>query len=231
MNGNRKGIRTVAGLVAGAMLAGASGGVAAGRASVDVAGEGERVRLDLAWRDATTVRMDFDRQPAYMLVRDGKVYSVSTAEGRTMVMDMSAMQGMMGNRGGQSPRMAPDRAAEVAAFEPTGETEEVAGIEGQVYRVVWRDGRGRERTDEAVLSGDGLAVEMSHAWRAFAAASGGDDMDALGRRFDAAGKGVLRFGDTFRVTELSGETPPAARFELPAEPMQIPGMGGMGRGR
>jgi hypothetical protein len=34
---------------------------------------------------------------------------------------------------------------------------------------------------------------------------------------------VLRFGADFKVLELSGATP-AARFELPAAPMAMPGM-------
>ncbi len=188
-------------------------------------------KTEIAWREPTSVRMGMPNQSAYMLVREGRLYSVQTARGRTMVMDMTAM----GSRipGGAAPSGVASATA-LVEMRPTGRRETLAGVEGEVYRVTWRNSEGREQTDVAVLSRDDLAVELTRAFhqfsRAQAKASGQSAPDAMGEALVERGLGILRFSDRLQVAELSGEAPPASAFELPAEPMRMPDMPA-GRGR
>lgn len=210
-------------MLAAPLFAVAATALAGGQATLETTGKGAGT-MSLSWSDSRTVRMAPEGQPAYMLVRGGKAYSISNAGGRLMVMDMSSMAGMMPRQDAmpqqQSGTVADARA--VSSIESTGETEAVAGIEGEVYEITWTDASGRQHVDEAVLSEDDTAVEMTAAFRAFAEAMGGaGSTDAIGRRLSATGKGLLRFSDNFRVAAISSETPPAGEFELPAEPMDM----------
>lgn len=201
--------------------------VVLGAGSATLQGEGQT--LQVTWADEQTVRMGAQGQPAYMLLREGNLYSVSTGGQRTMVMDLAALGGMMGAmRGrtgaGQAPLgTGPKQAAEVEAIEATGASEVVAGIEGEVYEVRWRDRNGQRHTDEVVLSGDPRVVELVSVMRRMARAYGEamdqDRSDRVGQALSERGLGVLRYGDRLRLTEISGTSPGAATFELPAEPM------------
>lgn len=191
-------------------------------------GGGQSVRID--WRDADTVRMNTSEDD-YMLVRDGNAYMVSHRGGRPMVIDWAMMRSMISAGGGGGPRaQGPIGDDALVSMEATGRAETVAGIEGEVYRITYRDD-GEEKTREVVLSDDPLAVEMTQAWfttmQAIAGKIGG--MDSIDAKLEARGLGMLSGGDDFRVTEISDQARPAADFELPAKPQSIPGMPGMGR--
>lgn len=200
--------------------------LAGGQATLEASGEGAGT-MQLSWADEDTVRLDPGNQPAYMLVRDGKAYSVSNAGGQTMVMDLSSMSGAMQTQGGPSPSQQGTvaNARSVDSMKATGTSETVAGIEGEVYEIAWTDGNGQKHTDEAVLTEDETVVEMTAAFRGFAdtmGSVGGDgNPDAIGEKLKAENKGLLRFSNQMRVTAVSDGAPSADEFELPAEPMDM----------
>jgi hypothetical protein len=41
------------------------------------------------------------------------------------------------------------------------------------------------------------------------------------------GNGILRFGNEYRLVSISSDTPSASRFNLPAEPQQMPDLGNL----
>ncbi|MDZ7663110.1 hypothetical protein [Thiohalophilus sp.] len=154
-----------------------------------------------------------------------------------MVIDLSAMAGMMGGRmGAEVPSTSPgtDRAVEVESFGATGEKEVVAGIQGEVYEIRWRDEDGRTHTDQAVLSDNPLAVELTSVMhevaRTYAEAMDREHSGVVEDALSARGLGILRYGD-MRLTEISGESPGEKAFTLPAKPMDPSGMGGIPGGR
>lgn len=204
-------------VMAGSLLWGAA--LAGGSATWS--GGGQSMHID--WRDADTVRMNTSASD-YMLVRDGKAYMVSNRGGQPMVLDWDAMRSMIG--AAPVPKtQGPVGDDALVSMEATGRTETVAGIEGEYYRITYRDD-GVEKSREVVLSDHPLAVEMTQAWfttmQAIAGSVGGEG--SIDFEFANRELGMLRSGDDFRVTEISGETPPAGDFELPAEPRSIPGM-------
>lgn len=202
----------------------ASTALAGGSATFQSSPAGQAdTNLTFRWQDSHTVRMDTHGQSSYMLVRDGKAYSVTNAGGQPMVMDLSSLGKMAGQGGQSSPTLA--QAQSVSEWEATGREETVAGIEGEIYQITWTDHRGKTRTDQAVLSDDDRVVAMSRAFNAFAgtmgAIAGDQNPNAFKQRLDEQELGVLRFADHFVVTRLSGETPDAEQFELPAEPRDM----------
>ncbi|MGD8379485.1 MAG: hypothetical protein PVJ40_10085 [Gammaproteobacteria bacterium] len=192
---------------------------AAGSATIK-ASSGE---LKINWRNDQTLRMQKAGDKNYMVVRDGKAYSVVMTGGTPRVMDLSGMMGMahaMAGKRGHS--RGPASYLKPGSFKDTGRTESVAGIEGEVYRMSWTDHKGRHREADAVLSDDPRAVDMTRAYLGsirsmFQDAKIGDFQKAM----PGSAKGLLRVGKQFRVESLSGDMPPESLFELPARPMTL----------
>lgn len=199
--------------------------------AADVAGpDGEMMKIE--YRGTDRVRINHGGQAGYMLVRGNEVYTVSTQDGQTMVMNMRDMMKVLGQ---SSQLQVPEEAAgELLSMEATGQYEERAGIRGEIYKVRYLDAEGREQSSELVLSSDKRALEFRDAMLGMSVAMmnilGGDDSagQELGDRLDGMDKGVLRWGDDMWVTAISDRTIDAARFELPAEPMDMSALGGMG---
>jgi len=213
-----------------AALAGGKASLVMDRAPVSAAGQsmsGKTSTATVTWRDAETVRMDFDDQSSYLLMREGKVYSVSQSGGEAQVMDMSVMRKLMqsmGKSGTENPF------GNVDSVEATGATETVAGIKGRAYHMNWTDGAGSRQSGNAVLTDDPLVVEMTRVYIGVMAGMVGEDMP---RAFQGAlpgkNRGLLRMGDQFRVDSIRSAEPPASTFALPAKPMDMQSlMGGMG---
>ena len=206
--------------------------MAGGQATIVSSGGEGPSTVVVKWRDSDKVRIQPQGQPGYMLLLDGKPYSVTNVQGQSMVMDMSSMGQMAGQQSGgkSAPEIGPEHATKLLSMEETGRTETIAGIEGSVYEVTWQDANGKQHTDEAVLSDDETVASMSRAFMNFAKASDigseTEDPDAIGKELRDRGLGVLRFTDGYRVEKISGDTPPAGEFELPAEPMSMQEMMG-----
>lgn len=199
--------------------------------------EGEKT-MEMAWLDPGTMRITPGSPETYMLLREGTLYSVTSAGGMgVQVFDMSALGEMAGAMGqGAGGAEAPgqftiETPEEVISLESTGRSEEVAGIDGELYEIRWRDSDGASHTDQMVLTDDPLAVEMGEAFAAMAAAVDGET-DLRHQAVAERGLGILRYGDAFVIESLDAEAPPASAFELPAEPMDLGNMmGGYGPGR
>lgn len=197
--------------------------------------------MDVAWENESKARIDLPGKAGYLVMRDDKLYSVQTKGNRTMVMDVSAMAGMFGEAmqdrmGGEGPSTStgPQEAAEVESIGATGESEVVAGIQGEVYEVRWRDEDGKLHTNQAVLTDNPLVLELQTVMieftQTYAEAMDQDRSSAMHRALSDRGLGSLRMGDT-QLTEISGDSPAASAFELPAEPMDPSDMRRMPGGR
>lgn len=175
----------------------------------------------LTWRDADTLRMDMGNDGEYMIVRDGKAYSVSQDDGETMVMDMEGMSAMvqaMASKGGKKKNPF----GSIDSVKATGATDTVADVKGRVYQMTWTDPNGSKKSGEAVLTDDPLVVEMTRTY--FSSMGNMVGADVTGAFLDAlpdAGQGLLRMGDQMRVKSISRVDPPASTFKLPAKPVSL----------
>lgn len=185
----------------------------------------------ITWRDAKTVRLDMGDQAGYLLMRDGKTYSVDQSDGETQVMDMSAMQQMVQSMGQKSSKNNSNNPfGSIDSVEATGATDTVAGVEGRVYRMSYTEANGAHKSAEMVLTDDPLVVEMTRVY--FGALSGMAGADTTHTFLDSLpgkDRGLLRMGTQLRVDSISRADPSASMFELPAKPMDMQSlMGGMG---
>ena len=200
--------------------------LAAGTATLEAATPDGMRSITVVWRDTDTVRLDLPRPGSYTLVRDGEPFTVNRMDGRTMVVSLKGVTPHVGL--GFGPMSEPHRAASVDALRATGAHETLAGIAGDEYEMTWTDTAGGAHVDRVILSDDPLVLEMTAAFSAFPDALG-QPVDARTATLRQRGLGVLRKGDDFRVMALSGQSPPADAFDLPARPMTMRGRNGTSR--
>lgn len=203
--------------------------LAGGQAVIRSGAPNGQQQINIAW-DGDRIRLDMLNQNGYMLVLDGKGYSVSNAAGHLMVMDLSSLPqpgGSITQYDGKDP--IPETIAQITRLENTGREETIAGIEGEVYEMAWIDGQGNAHEGDAVLTDHDLVQEMQEAFWAFSRAISKQD-EAIGTRLRDEGLATLRVKQDFVVEEIRPKTRPAEDFELPAEPMDLQQMmRGMGR--
>jgi hypothetical protein len=179
---------------------------------------------------------------SYVVMRDGTMYTVAMAGNMPMVMDAGAMMKSLGNMPDMDALTPPTGAADldgrVIELKDTGENETIAGISGDVYELVLEEANGNQRTETLVLSSDERVLEFRDAMLLMVDLAAemapeqnmGNAMqqsEELEKRLRSMNAGVLRYGNQMSVTEITGDAIPAARFELPAEPMDLQGLGGM----
>ncbi|MFK7830686.1 MAG: hypothetical protein AB8B57_12995 [Congregibacter sp.] len=168
----------------------------------------------------------------YAVIRDGGFYTVMQDNGRTMVIDAgSMMQAFGGMAQGANPG---DLAVKVISLKKTRGTETIAGIKGDVYELKFEGESGDMQTEEIVLSDDRRVRELRDALFLMLETitkntSMGDPENARDMldRLEDLDSGVLRFGQDLLITSISGDRIDDARFELPAEPMNLQGLGDM----
>lgn len=200
---------------------------------------GRPVQLRLEYTD-TMLRMQTDpQQGGYGLVRADGTYGVFDLNGRQMVADAAQL--------GQWLRLlsvdpgkflqvgsGPAAVAEFVSLDDLGRRESVAGVDGRVYRLAYLNPQGEERRVEAVLTQDPEVV--SYTRRFIEAArrlqqSLGQPVPAgtvrLADEVLARGLGMLRVDNLMTLSRLDRTAPQAARFELPAQPMQLPDVLGL----
>jgi hypothetical protein len=204
---------------------------AGGKAVVE-AGEGSDKQQVTYEFDGALLRMDVPQQQGnYMIMRDGKIYSVTEQNGQPMVIDMAGMGKMLGGMAQQSMASVNQDVDQFVSLGDTGRTETIAGINGKVHVLTYVDD-GEQKTEEIVLSNDKNLRDMSDSMmlmsETMARAFGVELPDGSKRMTtELKGKGVLRFGNQYRLVSLSGSTPSASRFKLPAEPQQMPDLGNL----
>lgn len=207
---------------------------AGGKAVLETGNGRDRTQSTLEY-DGSRLRMDVAGEPgAYVLLRDGKVYSVIARDGQPTVLDMQGMGTMFGGAG------AAGFEREVQTFvslDDTGRSETVAGIAGRVHVLRYTDRQGRTQREEIVLARDARLREMTESMlqlgRSLAASPAPEAATArerLSAEIIGKGQGVLRYGADYRLVSISGDTPPSARFALPAAPVQMPTIAGTGGG-
>jgi len=201
---------------------------AAGTATI-ASSEGDTMTFE--YRDDALLRVGVE-DSSYMLVRDNTLYIVSYEGDEPMVIDASSM---MKGFSGMVQQAAPSATtAEFVSLEKTGRSETIAGIKGEVYMLSTRQD-GEESTQEVVMSDDERAIEFRDAlfvmgqaaMDAFGEYQLRDDNKDVQKQLADMNLGVLRVGQEMTVKEISSDSVAAARFELPAEPMDMQGLGAM----
>lgn len=177
--------------------------------------------LHISWQGTKTLRMQSADTRDYMLLREGKVYSVGYEGKQPVVLELSQM--MQGFAAGvrEDPafqRMAPQ------SLTATGRTETVAGIPGKVYEATIVDADGRTQNSDMVLTDDARVIELSQAYLyTVAAMFGSDDVrKAYEDSLPAGARGILRVGSEWSLQSISDVAPPPSDFELPAAPAGLP---------
>ncbi|WP_110076886.1 MULTISPECIES: hypothetical protein [Pseudidiomarina] len=191
--------------------------------------DGEQVKLEYLGTDRLRITSDADE--GYMLMRGDKLYAVAQQGRQAMVFDLTAAVASMGGMV-ESQGVWDEEIQDILELTNTGQSEEVAGIRGEIFTMTYVDGHGQKQTSNMVLSKDDSIVALTRAMNAMTklmiTASGGQlppGVIKMEERILSQGYGVLRQGDDFVFTEISTTEPPASSFELPAKPMQLPSMG------
>lgn len=179
------------------------------------------------------LRIDIPGQEnSYVIFRDNTIYSVIQQDGSTIVMDAgSAMKSMGVNAAASVPS---DINAEVVSLKKTGRTEVVAGITGDVYELKFKDENGDAQSEELVLSDDARALEFRDALfqmleiaATLTSSTAPENAQSMREQLEGIDAGMLRFGSEFAITSIDDRNIDPARFELPAEPMNLNGIGAM----
>ncbi|MEM1401923.1 MAG: hypothetical protein AAGG55_01215 [Pseudomonadota bacterium] len=223
----RTDLRFLASTGAVLLTATAATSLSAGTATMQSA-DGEQI----VWEyQEDAVRMNIDNAQ-WVVIRGGSFYLVSYEDGEAMVIDGGSM---MRGFASMMPDVAPaGLQADVVSFEATGRSETIAGLRGDVYELRIRDEDGQETVEELVLSDSKEAKEFSEALILMAETvaqlapdAEESSVDALSSRLRAMNAGVLRYGQEVLISSISSEKIADVRFELPAEPMDFGGLGGM----
>lgn len=171
----------------------------------------------------------------YMLMTDGKLYTVMSEGGQTMVIDLAAAMASMGDAMQQEGFWDEDIQS-VKSVEATGDKEMVAGIEGEVYEMTFVNGQGQTETSTLVLSDNPQVAALTrvmHRMSEILIGAGGGNMPQsfidMKQHVLDKNLGVLRQGTDFEIAMMSDDAPDASRFVLPAEPMDLSGMYGAGK--
>lgn len=177
--------------------------------------------VTLCTRDAQHVRMDTS-PTSYMLLSDGKVYSVSRDdEGKWHAMDMDKMKssGITSMFGGGSTVTDYE-----VRYEKTGKTETIAGYKGTLYTaVVFEDGKVVSR-DEIVLGTHSNLKKLTDGWIAVA-----EKMAGMNQAFDDSIEeakkmgygGVLRYGNDMKLSSLKVKNLDSSYYKLPSGTQQV----------
>ena len=212
---------------------------AGGSAVIETGSKGDYREMTLEYDNNQRLRLDFAGDgTSYMVMRDDHMYVVMDQAGdKPLVMDIGSTMKMLGSSVQESMNRAqasPGNMETFVSLKDTGDNETIAGIEGDVYELKFKDQDGKLQTESLVLSDDDRALELASALRdmgtQMAKAFGGDVELVNDAFYSAVSKesgGFLRMGENFRIGSFDTETPPRNRFELPAEPTVIPDLGDM----
>jgi len=192
--------------------------LAGGTATIQTSGD----TMQIAWQDDGAVRIDTAGKSAYMIGRNGKLYSVRMENGQPQVIDMTGMIKMLAAVAGKSGDM-PTPFGQIDSITATGDSATVAGIEGRVYKVTVTDSDGQTETRKTVLTDDPLVVAMTQTYvDALLGALAPKVAASLNAKLPADDRGLLRSGDgDFVLIAISGEEPDASLFKLPAKPKDM----------
>ena len=156
----------------------------------------------------------------YFLVSEDEQYIVSRTEEGWQVIEIGSMTKALISFASQYAEQMTG-STEAGELEPTGRTERVAGIKGEVYRYYDEE----DKTEvEVVLTKNRDVVEANRAMmETFASLFGEDEVRAQSEEaFWGKGLLLMRSEDSeFRLASVSDKAVPKSRFELPAEPTKL----------
>lgn len=191
--------------------------------------EGEQVHVEFL--GPHLLRVGETSGQGYMLMRDGKLYTVVNDAEQVMVVDVVAAMSAYGDAFKQEG-VLDEEIREVKDFSATGKSHYIAGIEGEEFSMTYIDGKGETQTDTMVLSRDAKVVALTRTMHEMSkillSVNGGElpqSVAEMEQRILDQGWGVLKQGDDFQIAMITADAPPANRFELPAEPMALPTAG------
>ena len=214
-----------------ALLSLYANGTLAGSATVEST-NGERMVFEYA--DGDKLRLNLEQQNGHMIVRENTLYSVSYNNGEPMVINASTMMKGFADMAKITDQAAPSGAsAEVVSIEATGRSETVAGISGEIYEITTLE-EGREVIREVVMSSDARALEFRDAMFTMMMATAEtmdpeilDNSKDFRRQLSDMNMGILRYGEEMTIVAIDGDSVAAARFELPAKPVDMNDLGGL----
>lgn len=201
--------------------------LAAGTATIEGSAVEDGGVVKIMWQDDGAMRINADTSSPdnHMIVRDGKMYSVFDNNGTPMVMEVGGMMKAFGAMANEDQDIAKDIPAGIESVEATGKRETVAGIDGQVYKVTVVNADGTKKTDEAVFSSDATATEMTRVYlTTMLSIFDKGEPEAFMNALPDNERGLLRYGQDYRLVSISGEAPAASQFELPAKPTNLADM-------
>ncbi|MGB6241296.1 MAG: hypothetical protein WBF69_02310 [Castellaniella sp.] len=189
---------------------------AGGTAQVQAGGN----TAQLAWQTQGAVRLGQTSRPDYLLVRDGKAYSVSVRGGAPVVMEVGGLlQGLDALAQSRPNQYLPERVEQIKDLR---KTETVAGILGHTYQLTVADAQGKTHVTDAVLTDDPRVVDMSNSYLdSMRTLLGPAKVQQLAGALPADRRGILRLGNDFVLQSISGQEPAADRFVLPAQPVNL----------
>ena len=201
--------------------------MAAGTATIEgksVEGDGA---ITIMWQDDGAMRINADPSSPenYMIVREGKIYSVFNNDGTPMVMEMGGMLKAFGAIANDLQEGGQTIPAGIESVEATGKTETVAGIKGHVYKVTVVNDDGTTKTDDAVFSSDANVTEMTRIYmETMLSIFDQSDPESFLQALPDNERGLLRYGQEYRLASISGQAPAADQFTLPAKPTNLADM-------
>lgn len=208
---------------------------AGGKVVIEVGSGEERMQSAMEF-EGDMLRMDLELESVdgdvYLLMRDSTMYSVTNQGGQPMVIDLSSLGQMFGGLTEQVQMVDGNNNMQtLITLDDTGRNERIAGINGDVYTVTYTDSDGEQMTDEVVIGRHPVLREMTSVMTSLSSSFGQDvqtaDSEEAMQSLLSKGDGILRFGSNYRVLSVDETSPSLARFELPAEPQQIPSLGDM----
>ncbi|MER1941139.1 hypothetical protein ABS755_10585 [Castellaniella sp. FW104-16D08] len=174
----------------------------------------------LSWQTDGPVRLGRQGQKDYVVVRDGKPYTVTYKMGGPVVMEMGGLvQGLSALTQSQGQYTLPDH---VNSVRDLHKVETIAGIQGHVYQLNYTDTQGKAHVTDAVLTDQVAVVDMSTTYlHTLQALMSSDSAQRLASALPAQRRGILRIGQDFTLQSISTQTPPASQFALPAKPTNL----------
>ena len=185
---------------------------------IDTESESGETAMSFEFRN-DMARMNFS-EDNYFIVSEDVQYMVSRTEEGWQVLEIGSMTKALVSFASQYAEQMTG-ATQASELEPTGRTERVAGIKGEIYRYYDKE----QKTEvEVVLTKDREVVEATKAMmETFASLFGEEEARAQSEQA-FWGKGLLlsRSEESeFRLASVSDKAVPKSRFELPAEPTKL----------
>ncbi len=190
--------------------------------------------LKLSYRDDSHIRLEISPD-GYLLLLDGKTYSLNRDDNQWNAIDMDQMSGMLAGLREAGKEISPEEAqTEAIALKDSGKTEVVAGYKGKVYLMEEEQSDGSLREVEVVMSTHADIKKVNQGWMALSTNMskivGEDIAQDLEEAYSEMRKekygGLLRYSDGFKLVSVEKKSLSEDYFKLPkgVKMIQMPKM-------